>query len=134
MCFCLQKNKLKSFDGKLTLVLLEGEKQGHEATECLHFSKQKTSSSLVLTGSVGQTNKSGNSKFVKNLRSLRCFCGRPKAFFQAKSLNTVGNKIRATSKENCSFFSYRQTGFRAERFGCLEHLDVTVTFTSETFS
>lgn len=133
--FHLQKKRMKSFDGKCWCQSKERKRQNRaaqrrQATECLHFRKQKTSLGLVLTGWVRQTEVG-----LQRKPCIHCVVfvvSQKLAFFQ--SLNTVGNKIRATFKENCSFLC-RQTGCRAERCGlCLERLVVTVTFTSKTSS
>lgn len=82
MCSCLfAVHKDGKYQWKMLLVRQgqqETEGEGQRSDSRLHFSKQKTSSSLVLTGSFGQTNKSERKQVCKKktalfLRRAKCF-------------------------------------------------------------
>lgn len=139
MCSCLfAVHKDGKYQWKMLLVRQrqqETEGEGQRSDSRLHFSKQKTSSSLVLTGSFGQTNKSERKQVCKKKKKkLRCFCGGPNVFLQFRSLNTVRNKVRVTSKENCTFVL--QTDWLQSRTLAYvsELLGVALTLTSETLN
>lgn len=140
MCSCLfAVHKDGKYQWKMLLVRQrqqETEGEGQRSDSRLHFSKQKTSSSLVLTGSFGQTNKSERKQVCKKKKKkkLRCFCGGPNVFLQFRSLNTVRNKVRVTSKENCTFVL--QTDWLQSRTLAYvsKLLGVALTLTSETLN
>lgn len=139
---CLQCTRMESINGKCSWCVKDNRKHRERgsATTAGHILANKRLLPVLfwLAHVVRQINRRG-SKFGKkkkksNKKNLRCFCGGPNVFLEFKSLNTVRNKVRVTSKENCTFVL--QTDWLQGRTLAYvsELLGVALTLTSETLN